>query len=128
MKKGRILNLNSQTFLLTTGKPVTSLTSFTSPVDDYCHAFEDRHSPFINYYTFGKESIEKRSLSRGEFWELACSAAAHLGNLGVTKGDRIAHCFSANSLYDVVFRLASVMLGCSPVTINWQADDSELSI
>ncbi len=75
-------------------------------------------------YTFKKRSIQKRTLTRGEFWYLACSAAAHLKNLGISKGDRIVHCFSSNSLYDLIFRLASVLVGYAPVTVNWQADDS----
>jgi acyl-CoA synthetase (AMP-forming)/AMP-acid ligase II len=110
---------------LSTGEPVTSLTPFTSPIDEYYAAFEERAYPFLNYYTFKDGVIEKRTLTRGEFWELACSAAACLTKLGLSKGDRIIHCFSANSLYDLAFRLAAVLTGCVSVTINWQADDNE---
>ena len=113
-----------QSSLLTTGEPVTSLTPFSSPTEEYCAAFANRDFPFLHFYTFKQGSIQKRSLTRGEFWELACSAAAHLRKLGISKGGRIAHCFSANSLYDLIFRLASVLVGGAPVTINWQADDN----
>lgn len=110
---------------LSTGKPVTSLTPFTSPIDEYHAAFEERAYPFLNYYTFKDGTVEKRTLTRGEFWELACSAAACLTEQRLSKGDRIIHCFSANSLYDLAFRLAAVLTGCVSVTINWQADDNE---
>lgn len=113
-----------QSSLLTTGKLVTSLTPFSSPTEEYCAAFENRDFPFLHFYTFKQGSIQKRSLTRGEFWELACLAAAHLRKLGISKGGRIAHCFSANSPYDLIFRLASVLVGGAPVTINWQADDN----
>jgi len=116
---------DAQPFLLTTGEPVTSLTTFSSPTEEYCAAFENRHSPFLHFYTFKQGAIQKRTLTRGKFWELAGSAAAHLRKLGISKGDRIVHCFSANSPYDLIFRLASVLVGAVPVTINWQVDDSE---
>jgi len=120
----KIQHNETKSFLLTTGEPVTSMTYFSSPTEEYCAAFENRDSPFLYFYTFREASIEKRALTRGEFWELACSAAAHLANLGISKGDRIVHCFSSNSLYDLVFRLALIFLGGSPVTINWQVDDN----
>jgi len=113
-----------QSSLLTTGEPITSLTPFPSPTEEYCAAFANRGFPFLHFYTFKHSSVQKRSLTRGEFWELTCSAAAHLRNLGISKGGRIAHCFSANSPYDLIFRLASVLVGASPVTINWQVDDN----
>ena len=56
---------------------------------------------------------------------MACSAAIYLREQGISKGDHIVHCFSSNSLYDLVFRLAAVLVGYVPVTINWQADDNE---
>ena len=116
---------DAQPFLLTTGKSVISLTTFSSPTEEYRAAFENRHSPFLHFYTFKQGTIQKRTLTRGEFWELTCSAAAHLSNLGISKGGRIVHCFSSNSPYDLIFRLASVLVGGAPVTINWQVDDNE---
>ncbi|MEJ2046594.1 MAG: class I adenylate-forming enzyme family protein [Dehalococcoidia bacterium] len=110
---------------LTTGKPVTSLSPFPSPLEEYQAAFEEPGLPFLNYYTFGQGGVERRNLTRGEFWELATQAAAHLSQAGLAPGSRVVHFFSANSLYDLVFRLAAVMVGCVPVTINWQADDDE---
>lgn len=110
---------------LSTGTSITSLTSFSSPIDEYRAAFEDRAHLFLNYYTFQEEKVKKQALTRGEFWDLACSAAIYLKEQGISKGDRIVHCFSSNSLYDLVFRLAAVMVGYVPVTINWQADDNE---
>lgn len=109
---------------LTTGESVTSLTTFSSPTEEYCAAFENRDFPFLYYYTFKQGTIQKRTVTRGEFWDIACSAAAHLSNLGISKGNRIVHCFSSNSPYDLIFRLASVLVGGAPVTINWQADDN----
>jgi acyl-CoA synthetase (AMP-forming)/AMP-acid ligase II len=110
---------------LSTGQPVTSLVDFTSPADEYRAAFAQREQPFLNHYTFAGGRISKRRLSRGEFWDLAGSAAAYLNQYGLAKGNRLVHAFSANSLYDLVFRLAAALTGCVPVTINWQADDNE---
>lgn len=118
---------NQQTNLydLSTGNHVTGLSPFSSPIEEYRAAFADRSSPFLNYYAFQDGDIHKHSLTRGEFWDMACSAAACLSNQGLSKGDRIVHGFSANNTYDLVFRLAAVLTGCVPVTINWQADDNE---
>ena len=33
--------------------------------------------------------------------------------------------FSANRTEDLIFRMASVIVGCIPVTINWSADTIE---
>ena len=116
---------NTKIYDLSTGKAVTSLACFSSPIDEYRTAFVDRAQPFLDHYTFDGRNIQKRTLTRGEFWDLACSAAAHLTEQGLSKGNRVVHCFSHNSLYDLVFRLAAVLVGCVPVTINWQADDNE---
>ena len=115
----------SELYELSTEKPITSLIPFHSPIDEYRDAFEERAYPFLNYYTFEDGNVERRTLTRGEFWELACSTAAYLTKQGLSKGDRIIHCFSANSPYDLIFRLAAVLIGCVSVTINWQADDNE---
>jgi len=110
---------------LSSGESVTSLTDFSSPIDEYRAAFTEREHLFLNYYTFHDGDIQKRTLTRGEFWELACSTAAYLSEHGLSKGDRVIHGFSSNSLYDLIFRLAAVLVGCVPVTVNWQADDNE---
>jgi len=116
---------NTTLYSLSTGGTVISLTHFSSPLDEYRAAFEDRAQLFLNYYTFPEGEVKKLALTRGEFWDLACSAAAYLSEHGLSKGDRIVHAFSSNSLYDLVFRLAAVLVGYVPVTINWQADDNE---
>ncbi|MFC1931075.1 AMP-binding protein [Chloroflexota bacterium] len=112
-------------YLLSTGVPVTSLSSYSSPLDEYRAALEDQGQPFLEYYTLSGRQIKKRSLTRGEFWDLSRCGAAYLSDHGVSRGDRILHCFSHNSLYDAAFRLAAVMVGCVPVTINWQVDSNE---
>lgn len=110
---------------LGTGKSITSLSHFSSTIDEYRAAFDDRPHLFLNYYTFQEDKVNKLTLTRGEFWDLACSAATYLSEHGLSKGDRVVHSFSYNSLYDLVFRLAAVLVGCVPVTVNWQADDNE---
>jgi len=110
---------------LGTGKSITSLSHFSSPIDEYRAAFKNRAHLFLNYYSFQDGQVKKLTLTRGEFWDLACSTAAYLSEHRLSKGDRIIHCFSSNNLYDLVFRLAAVLVGCVPVTINWQADDNE---
>jgi acyl-CoA synthetase (AMP-forming)/AMP-acid ligase II len=116
---------SGELYSLTTGKPLTSLSPFASPLEEYQAAFEERDYPFMNYYSFRQGQVAKRCLTRGEFWDLAQSAAAHLRRAGIAPGNRVVHFFAANSLYDLVFRLAAVLLGCVPITINWQADDNE---
>jgi acyl-CoA synthetase (AMP-forming)/AMP-acid ligase II len=120
----RAINIR-ESLSLTTGKSVTSLSPFSSPLEEYQAAFEERDHPFLNYYTMRQGHVDKRSLTKGQFWDLAQKAAAHLNQIGVSKGKRVVHFFSANSLYDLVFRLAAVLIGCVPVTINWQSDDDE---
>ncbi|MFC2051594.1 AMP-binding protein [Chloroflexota bacterium] len=113
---------------LSTGESITSLIPFSSPRDEYRAAFENRSLPFLNYYTIQNAEVKKETLTRGEFWDLACAAAACLSKRGLSKGDRTVHCFSSNSIYDLVFRLASILVGYVPVTINWQADSNETII
>jgi len=110
---------------LTTGTPVTSLAKFTSPLDEYRAAFDDPSQPFIHYYTFDDKGVSRHSMTRGEFWRKACCAAACLDGHGLSKGDRVVHCFSRSSPDDLAFRLAAALMGCTPVTVNWQADDDE---
>ncbi|MFC1901416.1 AMP-binding protein [Chloroflexota bacterium] len=112
-------------YLLTDGRPVTSLAAFPSPLEEYRAAFIEREQPFLEYYGFQGQEIEKKSFTRGQFWDLACAAADCLEEKGLSRGDRVVHCFSANNLYDLVFRLAAVLTGCVPVTVNWQADSDE---
>jgi len=116
---------NVDLYSLSTGESVTSLSAFSSPVDEYRSAFQKKTELFLNYYTFLEDEVQERTLTRGEFWELAILAATYLSEQGLSKGDRIVHGFSSNNLYDLVFRLAASLLGSVPVTINWQADNNE---
>lgn len=116
---------NVDLYSLSTGKSVTSLSAFSSPVDEYRSAFQKKTELFLNYYTFLEDEVRERTLTRGEFWDLAILAATYLSEQGLSKGDRIVHGFSSNNLYDLVFRLAASLLGSVPVTINWQADNNE---
>ncbi len=120
-----MIEQESNLYELSVGAPVTSLSSYSSPIDEYRAAFEDRAEPFLHHYTFEGRNVHKFTLTRGDFWDLACLMAAYLTDQGLSKGDRVVHCFSDNSFYDLAFRLAEVLVGCVPVTINWQADDTE---
>ena len=115
-------------YKLSDGRPVTSLTPFSSPIDEYRAAFAERSSVFLRYHSFegGQESV--RTLTRGEFWDLAGGLAEYLKKLKLNRGTRIVHCFSSNTVSDAVFRLAEVLVGCSTVTINWQVDTDDTII
>lgn len=118
-------NMKTGLYLLSTGESVTSLSPYQSPLEEYLLAFKEREQPFFEFFFFDGKIVRSRALSRGEFWDLACSGAAYLSEKGVAKGDRVLHCFSHNSLHDAVFRLAATLVGCAPVTVNWQVDDDE---
>lgn len=112
-------------YTLDSGEAVTSLSPFSSPRDEYLAAFADPEEVFLEYYSFEDRNLKRRVLTRGEFLSLAEAGAAFLIENGAVKGDRMVHCFSANNPYDLVFRLAGVLAGCVPVTINWQTDDDD---
>ena len=116
--------IETSLYALDSGEAVTSLSSFTSPRDEYLAAFENPAELFLEYYAFEGKNLKRRTLTRGEFLGLAEAGAAYLIEQGAVKGDRVLHCFSGNSVYDLVFRLAGVLAGCVPVTVNWQADDN----
>lgn len=118
-------NTTSQLYLLDSGMPVTDLSKFSSPIYEYQAAFKDHGQVFLNYYYSDGNGMHKHSLTRGEFYELSLRAVTALRKLGMGKGDHIIHGFSANNPWDLVFRLAGVMTGCVPVTINWQADNDQ---
>lgn len=112
-------------YTLTTGAPIVLMRPHATPVEEYKAAFADRMQPFLHYYHLEEGGLETRSFTRGEFWDMACLGAAGLSEQGLSKGDRIVHGFSDNSPYDLIFRLSAMLIGCIPVTINWQADDNE---
>ena len=92
---------------------------------EYLAAFAPQHSsdPFLTYYQVGDDKkLRAKKYTRGEFYEMALRAAAVMASTGLQPGDSVTHFFSCNTLGDLAFRLASVMLGTVPVTINWQAD------
>ena len=120
-----ITDKHDNLYALSTGAPITLLCPFATPGEEYREAFLDRARPFLYGYTVEKGDIKKRTFTRGEFWDLACLGAACFNGAGLSRGDRIVHGFSNNSPYDLIFRLSSVLTGCVPVTINWQADDNE---
>ncbi|MEW6665143.1 MAG: class I adenylate-forming enzyme family protein [Thermodesulfobacteriota bacterium] len=100
--------------------------TYSSALSDYAPAFRNEQEPFLFFYSLGREgSHSVARFTRGEFWSLARKAASVIAGNGLGKGSRIAHCFSANHPYDLVFRLAGAMTGAVPVTINWQADTRE---
>jgi hypothetical protein len=83
-------------------------------------------SPFLTYMCKGADGgIEKTEFTRSQLWELAKTAAGVLKAHGLAKGDCVTHYFNRNSYLDVAFRLGATMLGCVPVTVNWQADTPE---
>ena len=116
---------NKYLYSLDTGEDITTISNFTSPLEEYRYAFSDPSAPFLHFYRQNNESIETNSYTRSEFWNNAVSAAKYLIDSGLKKGDRIVHAFSGNSPHDLIFRLACLFAGCVPVTINWQADDND---
>mmetsp|Transcript_33027 Transcript_33027/g.77211 ORF Transcript_33027/g.77211 Transcript_33027/m.77211 type:complete len:480 (-) Transcript_33027:466-1905(-) len=100
----------------------------SAALGEYTEAFATDASsmPFLTYYSINADkSLSTQEVSRGEFWLLACKAASVLQRVGLGFGDCTTHFFSDNTVGDLVFRLASVMMGTTPCTINWQADAAE---
>ena len=75
-----MINYEKNLYELTTGKPVTSMSPFSSPIDEYRVAFEERALPFLIYYAFQDGKIKKHSLTRGEFWDQYSSYWMYLQN------------------------------------------------
>ena len=94
-------------------------------IDGYLEAFAPACQPesFIHYYSIvADKKLSASHYTRGEFWKLACTAAGMLTVRGLRRGHHQTHCFSANKLGDLVFRLAAAIIGTVPITINWQSD------
>lgn len=69
------------------------------------------------------KGLSQTQLTRAQFWRLASRAARLLKEeLGVSKGDAHVHFFSGNTVEDLALRLAAVLLGSVPVTVNWDSD------
>ncbi len=117
--------VDTDLYSLSNGESLLSRSAFASPREEYLAAFAEGEAPFLTYYTVAGGRIETRHFTRGAFLDLARRGAACLRHQGVTKGDRVAHCFSDNSPYDLVLRLAEILTGAVPVTVNWQADNEE---
>ena len=67
-------------------------------------------------------------LTRHEFLVQAQLAAYMLESLGIGTGDCHIHYFSGNNKYDLILRMAAVLIGSVPVTINWDADTPERAV
>jgi len=107
-----------------TGNDVLFPCNPSSAMAGYVSAFaENPEEVFLSYYSVGpNKEFVRADLTRLEFWERSRLAAGTLVSEGLVKGDRFVLYMSDNRLEDLVLRLASVMVGCSPVTVNWQAD------
>lgn len=69
------------------------------------------------------KGLEVKTFTRGQFWQLASRAAYVLRErLGLSYGDTHVHFFTGNCVEDLAFRLAAVMVGTVPVTVNWDSD------
>ena len=89
----------------------------------YLDSFEGVDSPFLHYYRIGSDKqYQRQTFSREEFYRLACKAAGILVAHELEPGDHFINCFGSNHYQDLAFRLASVMTGVVPATVNWQAD------
>lgn len=96
----------------------------SSTLSSYLTAFEAREQAFLHHYRLpASGGITCYSYTRGEFLTLARQSARVLRDVGVGPGEHVAMCMGANQAGDLIVRLASVLTGTVPVTINWQADD-----
>jgi acyl-CoA synthetase (AMP-forming)/AMP-acid ligase II len=90
---------------------------------EYLQAFDASDETFLFYYdTDSSGRIRERCWQRDEFGQTARRAATVLIENSLKSGDRFCLCVGANQPLDLAFRLAAVMTGTVPVTVNWQAD------
>ena len=96
-------------------------------LDSYREGFVNSNTHFIDYHTVKLDkSFSTVSYTRAEFWTLSSKFAALLRqDYGLNRNDAVVHLFNSNEIHDLSLRLASVMVGTIPVTINWQADTKE---
>nr|WP_243436271.1 class I adenylate-forming enzyme family protein [Acanthopleuribacter pedis] len=78
----------------------------------------------LHAYRLEAKCFQKTSYSAGAVLTSARRAATVLRRFGLRAGDRQLHVFGANQADDLILRLAAVMCGTVPVTVNWQADDA----
>ncbi|MHC4873319.1 MAG: AMP-binding protein [Planctomycetota bacterium] len=94
--------------------------------EQYEEAFADRDSHFLTWHTVDSKQNEiSREWTRGEFYDLAVSLGASLQQRGCLPGDCVVLCMGGNQVYDLAIRVAAVLTGIVPVTVNWQADTFE---
>lgn len=92
---------------------------------DYAALWRDPHRPLLHHYQLDADKrFQCSRLTAGALVDAARRAATVLRRFGLKAGDRQLHLFGANHADDVVLRLAAVMCGTVPVTVNWQADDA----
>ena len=101
-------------------------TDYSAAFKDYLDAFIDNDNDFLTYHSFAADkSVLKRTFTRKEFLYLGRQAATVINRAVTKKGGFFLHCFGCNHYADLAFRLATPMTGCTPATINWQADTFE---
>ena len=86
----------------------------------------DNDEIFLTYYKIKKDkTLLETTYTRKDFFQLVTKALIILEKYNIKKNDCVCHFFSANRTEDLIFRMASVIVGCIPVTINWSADTIE---
>jgi acyl-CoA synthetase (AMP-forming)/AMP-acid ligase II len=107
-------------------KQILAVVPREAPLRDYLSSFLERNEDFLVYYNFNSDkTVARTHYTRGSFWSITKRALSILIQNGLSQRDRHLHYFSGNSPIDLALRLASVILGTIPVTINWQADTLE---
>ncbi len=96
--------------------------AFSPVLQQYLPAFQGHEdAPFLTFHS--PTSPVPVTHTRGQLWALARRFAHVLTHhAGLRKGDCQFHLFAANSVEDVALRLAAVMVGTVPVTVNWDSD------
>jgi len=86
------------------------------------NGFSDFRARFLTFYDFSGKTVQKKTFSRGEFFELSMRALSVICSENLKKGDRHVHFVSGNSVEDLAFRMGSMFIGTIPVTVNWYVD------
>ena len=96
----------------------------------YLAAFADgAKTLFVEYLSIGADkSVSGTQYTRKAFMKLALKGAGVLKGSGLEVGDSCVHYFTDNRFEDLVYRVAAVIAGTVPVTVNWQADTVERSL